>query len=489
MSVTKSLFPSRVLKSALSLCLGASVALVSTPAGAWEPATTHAGLAEQAIAASRLHDVLVKDFGLAAGVLETATIPPADAPPLFEVLRRLNPTHGYAPDNRGQLSVGGWLVAGAVIADIPQQYAANHFYDPVAKRGLSSSSLAGLSVRVREAVFATWHRTEHPKSGFAAPAWITDASNPMGLGSFYDQLERAATAATPGERSRHLAAAMLAAGAMVHVLQDLASPSHVRDDLRAHLDRVSDDPKDRGSRHERIAALAWGRIGVPAANDVPVATQLLDLFAGSDKLQGLAAWTDANWFSAYTLPRSVDVGAPGERAALKAKIAASAVRATPATPRILDLLGARRDDGARFENELGQCLAIYRIAAGKLTWAADDDCSLEQLPSQLATASGYGAALINWLIRARVQISANGVALNVATGAGSVAVYAEDARGIRTPVGARLAVKGGEASVALAALPAMPEGAVAVAAVFVGVDANGAPLTAVARTPYPFANQ
>src|SRR6185503_12078777 len=218
-------------------------------------ATTHAGLTEQAALASSLHERRRVQFAQDKGLFQVLTVPPADAVDLFVVLRRLNPTHGYVPDNRGKLSALGWLVAGSVVADTPEELAANHFFDPTTGSGLSSDSLRGLLSRIRHRVVMVVNGAALERSGVAAPAWIEHPNNPFGLAGFRDQYMKAVTARTAGERSRHLAGALLAAGAIVHVLEDMGSPSHARNDLAAHLDRLGPDASDVGSRFERIATL------------------------------------------------------------------------------------------------------------------------------------------------------------------------------------------------------------------------------------------
>ena len=104
------------------------LALLAAPAHAWEPETTHAGLAEQAALASELHKRL-ESIGFAGGLYEQLTIPPADAPGLLDALKQLPASQGGVPDARGRQPALEWLVAGAELADTPVQAAANHFYD------------------------------------------------------------------------------------------------------------------------------------------------------------------------------------------------------------------------------------------------------------------------------------------------------------------------------------------------------------------------
>nr|MBA3538122.1 hypothetical protein [Deltaproteobacteria bacterium] len=251
----------RSLGAILSTVLATSV-LVPAPAHAWEATTTQAGLAEQAALASRLHRRLV-NLGFAGGLFEPLTIPPADAPALIQALKLLSPTHGSVPDARGRQIALAWIAAGASLADVPAKHGANHFFDPITGRGLQRpdrATITSLSDRARELL----GRDTFPAQGVPAPDWIFAKENPFNVASFLAQYGKAVTAATPGERSRHMAAALVAAGAILHVLGDLGVPSRVRNDMAAHLEPLGGGPDDLGSRTERIAALAYGRLGVPA---------------------------------------------------------------------------------------------------------------------------------------------------------------------------------------------------------------------------------
>ena len=75
---------------AILLAAGLALTLSAAPAAAWEPETTHAGLAEQAALASRLHKRLVT-LGFTGGLFEQLTIPPLDAPALLAALKLLRP--------------------------------------------------------------------------------------------------------------------------------------------------------------------------------------------------------------------------------------------------------------------------------------------------------------------------------------------------------------------------------------------------------------
>jgi hypothetical protein len=460
-------------------------------APAWEATSTHAGLAEQAATASHLHARLRDGLGVEDGLFAQLIVPPADAPELFTVLRDLDPIEGYVPDARGRLIALGWLAAGAVIADLPSAQAANHFFDPATGKGMRRESLGGLTGALREQ-YRKSAAGSLPASGMPAPDWVVAKENPLNLDGFLEQYQKAIRAGTPGERARHVAAALLAAGAILHVLQDMGSPSHVRDDVAAHLDGVGNDSLDLGSRFERIAAVAYGRLGVPAPSRVVNATTLRGFFTNAEQT-GLADLTAARWFSAYTLPRSVRIGNEHRRSDLGEKLTRSLRRAEPAVPTRLNLVAAQKEAGVEVRNTDGVCLARYRVEDDVLSWFTDDECALEQLGAILPETAAYGAGLLDFLFRGELTASAGsggGIAIaagGVGFGKGTVEIYAEDERGVRTALGAPTEIAGAAigASVAVAGAPA--KGTRRVAAVFHGVDAAGEPLVASVTTAWPLA--
>jgi hypothetical protein len=440
------------------------LALMPASAAAWEPQTTHAGLAEQAALASRLHKRLVS-LGFVGGLFEPLTIPPADAPALTTALKLLSPTHGAVPDARGRQSALAWLTAGAALADVPASHGANHFFDPATGRGWVAPDrgmLSGLSNTIR--------RSSLPDKGVPAPDWVTDKTNPFNLEQFLNQYAKSVSAATPGERSRYMAAALVAAGAMLHTLGDLGAPSRVRGDGAAHLDALGAGPDDRGSRFERIAALAYGRLGVPAPSRTITRTRLRDYFSSKDG-GGLADVIARGYFSPNTLPESTRVGSD---------IRPRLVRPQPALPTRLNLMAANRDDGTTLRTASATCLARYRVEHDLVTFSLDDDCMLEQLAQILPEVSAYEAGLLDFLLRGELTI-ATGDRIAVSgkgLGAGNVEILVEDDRGVRKSI-ASVAASGGEQLAQVAA----PTGGTRVLAVFRGTDAAGEPIVAVGAMP------
>jgi hypothetical protein len=433
---------------------------------AWEAETTQAGLAEQAALASRLHRRLVT-LGFSGGLFEPLTIPPADAPALIQDLHLLSPSHGSVPDARGRQTALAWIAAGAALADVPASHAVDHFYDPALKTGWQKPDLGllrGLVVHVAL-----------PDHGVPAPDWVTDKSNPFNVSGFMDQYAKAVTGATPGERSRAMAGALVAAGAIIHVLGDLGAPSRVRSDYAAHFAQLGGGPDDLGSRFERIAALAYGRLGVPGPSRVITRAHLRDYFTSADG-NGLADKIAKSYFSPNTLPEPTHVGEETHP---------RLVRPQPGLPTRLNLMAASRDDGTTLRSPDGTCLARHKVDHGVLQFTIDDDCMLEQVSAILPEVAAYETGLLDFLLRGELTLTlaTGGAQVTIASkglGPGTIELVVEDDRGVRTPAGTQ-AVAAGHGD-ELAHFP-VPTAGSRVLAVFRGTDAAGEPIVAVGALP------
>ncbi|MGE3768766.1 MAG: hypothetical protein AB7L94_41330, partial [Kofleriaceae bacterium] len=372
----------------------------------------------------------------------------------------------------GRQAALSWLTAGAAVADIPAAHGANHFYDPDTRKGWQSPSrgvINGITDKVREAI----GRADLPERGVAAPDWVVAKNNPFNVEAFYDQYAKAVSAKTPGERSRHMAAALVAAGAILHVLGDLGSPSRVRGDELAHLEPLGAGPDDLGSRFERIAALAHGRLGVPAPSRTIERLHVREFFSSKDG-GGLADLIARSYFSTNTLPGDSRVGGDNRP---------PLARPTPALPSRLNLMAASRDDGTTFRNANGTCLARYRVEHGVLSFWMDDECMLEQVSAILPEVAAYEAGLLDFLLRGEltIQIGSSIVVSGKELGAGTVEILVEDARGVRTSLGTA-PTQGAVESTALANV-GTPSSGTKVLAVFRGVDRNGEPMVATGAMP------
>lgn len=459
----------------------APLALAPAPAHAWET-STHLGLVEQAALAADV-DAWLRDLGQTGGLFAPLVVPPDDAPDLFAALGNHSAADGFVPDLRGQQPALGWLLAGAALADATPQWAANHFFDPTSGAGWRAPS-PSLYDRARD--LARPH-ADLPARGVPAPDWAVSKDNPLGLTGFLDQYEKAVSGATPAERGRATAGALVAAGAVLHVLGDLGSPTHTRSDEAAHLAKLGAGD-DAGSRFERLTAIAWGRLGVPAAIALPTRANFRAYFtaAGDGTTAGLAEWSSTHFFSDGTLPRTAEVGRV-KSDALAAVLARAQVRPLPALPRRLSMVVATQPRGTTLRDGAGMCLARYRKDRGALSWWLDDACELEQAAAILPVVGGYQASLLRWMMRGQLAVTvADGQvtvrARGVAVGAGTVTVFAEDGRGVRTALGATPVTAAADGDVLTSV--AAPKARHAVA-LYRGVDASGEPVVAFGHVELP----
>lgn len=488
--------PSSPLRSPASFSKRGVLALVAglacllsfgnTEVHAWEAATTHAGLTEESALSADMHTRLSEQFGAENGVFSLLTIPEADAPSLFQILRRLNPTHGYVPNAKGKMSAMAWLVAGSVVADVPSSHANNHFLDPRSGQSLSGKRAGGAGRRMGRLVTGLSKISQVRPGGEAANLWWKSPSNSMGFVGFGDQFRKAVRSQTLGERERHLAGALLAAGSMLHVLQDMGSPGHVRDDFAAQEERVSPNFYDRGSRFERIAALAFGRLGIPRAKETPTLPTLDGHFSNA-AATGLADIIESNYFSASTLPRATKVKRDAGSSAFREAIIKSLRRPAPSPHSRLDMVAARNTDGATWRNDDGTCLTRYRLRSAKVTFWIDDECALEQLEVILPIVAGFGSNFLQRLFPDDLSLRKEAGKLAVGLdqeryGQGTLSFFADTADGIRSEYFSS-AISGGDVGTTV---PLPPRSAQRVTVLFDGKDGLGQPLLATRSYPWPF---
>jgi hypothetical protein len=263
----------------------------------------------------------------------------------------------------------------------------------------------------------------------------------------------------------------------------MGSPSHVRNDLAAHVERLGKDTLDAGSRYERVAALAYGRLGVPAPAAAIPAANLRAFFTQTDgaDTSGLADLTARSWFSAGTLPRATTLRGHVPSARLGEMLAKSVRRPAPVPLPALDLFGAARGTET-LRDANGVCVARYQLSETKLLWSIDDTCVLEQLAQQLPLVAAYSAGFLDYLFRGELTLFVREdhvtVAIErVAAGAGTLELFWDDELGVRQSFH-KQAVTSAAAGKALGKAPAPPAAATRITALYRGVDAAGEALIA-----------
>jgi hypothetical protein len=375
---------------------------IASPASAYE-AITRAGLTERAALQSSLHERLQEEFGRSLGLYEALKLPQTNRTedrPLASRLTKLDPEGGYAPVENTATALS-WLVAGAVIEGVGVDRQQNHFFDPTSGRGLTD----GGGLRTRLAGLASGVRLEG--RGLSIIEWLSAprAVNDWGLIRYYDERKHAVTATSPAEREGALTRSLMAAGAVVALVEQAADPAHVRNDYRRNYEEL-------GAPFERYVADKFGRTGLPALRKVLAPRRLADLIHASDG-SGLADHTASGFFSPGTLPGS------GRAAPLIAQPSGQIGYLSGAVPHLV---------------------AYRRTKTGFVYWL-DDRCLSDYAEALLPEAGGTAEAALEFLFRGRLAVAVEGTRIalqlrEVTTPQAEVALFWDDAAGDRHPLGA-----------------------------------------------------
>lgn len=440
----------RPRSTALLAAAAATLLLAHAPgAKAYEASSTHPGITAQAALASKIHLRLRRDLGQSLGIftrLELAAprIDPRELRRLRRTLERLDPAGGYQPDSRlGQRALG-WLLAGSVLAGTPPTRETDHFLNPIVggldNRSLlldGTLSLASLfegSSSVREYLTGTGFSLE----GSPATALLTSEENRLSATVFYDQLAAAAADPLPAGRAHALTQALLAAGGVLHLLQDMASPTHVRNDYAVgHLQPLGSDPLNRGSAYERAVSLAYGQFGIPAYRGARVIRKHLKDFFSSPDWSGLADRTSVEHFSPGTLPPTTTIVPQADARELRNRLSEKLAFSQPALGPI-DLGCARRR--TCYQNGPHGPQLAYRLGAdGKLRFFLDDKCLAASARRLLPLAVGFSTAVIDFLFRGTLSVERQGEDLiirnaGVPLSSGRARLFVDDGKGQRRVV-------------------------------------------------------
>jgi len=410
---------------------------VHPAAQAYEAATTHAGLTERAVEASRLHHMLSR-LGRPLGLLEPLhagldLLGPDERRDLQARLDSLDPAGGYRPGPDGVEGAAGWVVAGTVMAKTPPERAANHFLDPSNGKGLDDGpGLSGASHSVRlfldggTSVRGLATGTAFTLQGKSALDWISSPGNDLGVPVFFDNWERAVTLAEPRARESALVRALLALGGVVAVLEDLGQPAFVRNDFRGEFLHGDD-----GSAYEQFVAEHYGRTGLPAAAAPVSRPDLASFFASTDG-KGLANRTQRRFFSEGTMPADVSLE-PDTKVDDVVRRARESLAYPSPTVSALVLRPAQR---RRYLAVEGHRVLAYENNGTQVRFLLDDAVHADMARALLPEIGGYAAGLLNHLLRGSLEMTAAGTKVTVGLGSdvkqgGALRVFAEDSNGRR----------------------------------------------------------
>jgi len=406
-------------------------------------------------------------------------------------------------------SIRRWLEDGSQLEDSPMCRASNHFHNPL-KPFLSSrvTDMPGLDLAcdqfrpIQSSV--TW-ATRFVSPAERGPATLNPFDWDAARGSFLNAL----TSDAPRDREAALAQTFETLGHLVHLVQDLAVPAHVRNNLLSHAEASLSPPKvgvDGFEDHvRRNFSIVGDALPVPVdvAGRLPTRFWDTDRYTGSnpsaDTTQGLAEYTNANFVSLNTIlteglspsdpyffpyPRLTGTNGAalfGKDASLARQVRAEDGRVE--TGLYLDKVG----DGETITNFLraGYLTGdfIDKAPPGtpiRLVLQLDDEVYASYAAKLLPRALGYSAGLLDYFFRGRLDVdlvdSNSGLQLTGINASpepldgGTLAVYADDTRGLRVVASDMVATGRVEAGAPLPAVAVTPpEGAERFVAVYKGL--------------------
>lgn len=484
-----------------SACLLLAMLLVPATSAAYEPAPTHPGLTARAMLASQLHGFLRKDCGLKLGLfqplgLAASAMSPRDFSRLGRDLRRLDPSGGYAPDEHQVLRAAGWGMAGSVLAQIPASLNRHHFYCPPLRTGLDDrapvlGTLLGFLAMLEggDTVREFFTGTGFDLTGIPATRWIRHQHNRWSVDAFHDALAASITAPTPALRDHHLALALVALGGVLHVLQDMASPTQVRNDfVGGRLQKLGSSTFDRGSAYERFVARRYGQFGVPRYQGAPIRSERIEGFFTNPSWNGLADIASVGHFSPGTLPAPVQILESSDPGELRQRINGRLPLTKPSLGPI-DLACLRRHERCHVMGKHGPLAAYHVDKEGQLRFFLDDSCHAATARHLLPLAVGYSTGLIDHLLRARIALTEDrgGLRLTnrgVPLKAARAVVLAENGKGQRGVVAEpKLSLPAGGKGELARFSPTLPQGTRALYVLVRGTDEHDEPFVAVTRMP------
>jgi hypothetical protein len=483
------------------------MALPNAPALGYEAASTHAGMTERAaLHGNQLHLYLTSVHGLALGIFEPMRIDPSRLAYLqrddfSRAFGALDPVKGYRPSTKNINRALAWLTAGSVVEEIPYSRGRHHFLDPRTGRGLhNAKGRWGLSIRMSildsieggGSFGGLFTGTNFNLNGKSVLTWARHKNNNLSLPRHMIHRLAALTAASPAERHHHLALALLTAGALLHLLQDMAVPAHVRNDFaRTYLARRSNIGTDRSSAYEALVRKRYGRAGIPkASGTLPKFARFNEFFKNS-QATGLAQRTQRSYFSLGSVPKPVRLSRSMTSQAMHAAVRLAL--GIPGPPIKGLRLRSAGGAGLYYGTRTNPYLFAYRVTpGGRLEFTLDNRCYRASAKRLVPEAVRYSAGMLAHLLRGRVTVQRQGSRLRAlhsgpTLGAGTVVVLWDNAKGGRKRLSSTATAAGLKPGAPLASVDAskVPKNARQVIIAWSGVDAQGEPLVMGGRHKLP----
>lgn len=391
----------------------------SIPVYSFDDQKTHRELTDAATVNSNLINYLITNIGFGEGLDKT-----------FKGIDRKGYERTY--------SVSKWLQDGSEDEDNPLCRATNHFHNPIHDGDWTQSKMSdSILVPIYSFIFncGTKYSNVTWATGYTAPISGYAARNGQKMGwdnartYFYEAL----TATDPRVKEAKFVKTFKSVGMVTHLLQDMAVPAHVRNDMTSHL---INSTKWGGNPFEiYVVGHSSAISSTPLKPEFATPVKLTDywdadVYSGdtpyniANRNQGLAEYSNANFVSDNTLFKSPSWDLFGHSFTYPAETST-----TPTNVQIQDPLYpldpsktiTRKYFMKTGDGETGYKLAgvgyinakIPTIQTGKaaVTYKdlppMDDYVHEDYANRLLPRAVGYSASMLDYFFRGKLEVSQN----------------------------------------------------------------------------------
>ena len=371
----------------------------------YDDVETHPRITKSAVENSNINNYLIQNLGFKDGI-ETKV-----------------------PANTNN-TIRFWLEEGSKLEDSPLCRASNHFHNPL--KSWDQSGVSDQPSLISGWCSLTGYSTKYPNvtwaTGYLAPApngsKITISGQEMDWDNAREYYHLALTSQSSTDRETNFTMTFQSLGQVIHLIEDMAVPAHVRNDFSAHV--YFQDVAFRNPTTWFGNSFEWYVKQNPSLITGSDAVQIdftnaditrfwdTDVYDGSSRLTdtslGLAEYTNANFFSDYTIFAESKDPQDVHYFPLPAESDTNAyLIEQQAEDGIIDKVYYVKLNGEDYRLAAYSYFHWWKNLLPYWGWAygIDDEVHKDYAQELLPRAVGYSAGLLNYFFRGELEIVQN----------------------------------------------------------------------------------